>query len=94
MSRRTEIPRPGAPFDDPRPGTIWGGVGSTVRVLEVVRERLNADVRVERLVGQRGVLKHPSSPVVISLKDFQAHMHPIDLTRNDPWTQAIRERYT
>lgn len=79
--------------DLPEPGTIWGGGGSTVRVLEVVRDGRIEDVRVERLVGSRGVLKRPSSPAVISLKDFRAYMHRLDLTKNDPWTRAIRERY-
>jgi hypothetical protein len=79
---------------DPVPGTIWSGGGMTVRILEVVRDGKFEDVRVERLTGRTGLLKRPSSPSVIPMQAFhQGLMQPRDLTRNDVWTQAIRERY-
>lgn len=79
----------------PDPGTIWGGGGMTVRVLEVLGnvDDDSADVRVERLTGRGTLLKRPSSPAVIELAIFAGRMQPLDLTKSDPWTRAIRDRF-
>ena len=76
-------------------GSIWGGGGMCVRVIEVVGDPGDKiiDVRVERLTGQRGLLKRPASPGVIPLREFEKFMRPLDLSRTDPWTVAIKDRY-
>lgn len=79
--------------NDPQPGTIWGGGGSTVRVIEVVRDGAIEDVRVELLTGQRGVRKRPLRAVIILRAFTEGTMKPLDLTRDDPWTRLIVERF-